>query len=374
LELSVVGEDTCIAIELEHRVGGLPKKESQCFVQSALLYTTVTGQRRVRVSTLALKVATSAADVYRATDFGAVTAFLTRQAIAHVWDQRNDSNPLEVARKELTEKTTKILAGYRLNTNALNLPEGQLILPDRLQLLPLFSMALLKSAILRSSFPKRGSGIRATHPNPHADDRAYALFYGSSVNPATSMLMVHPNIFSISNLIDGAGEWQVPQMDSNSRSPLVQAAHHAYVQLPPSVQPSIACIQDDQVYLIDDGMNVYLFVGQDVKAEVKRELLETTNAGCIISSASDFGQQVARLVWQIRAFSSIGPGSEASTLRPTFAPVIVVQYHSSHKDPFERKVMNLMVDDQIGGESDYVDFLVECHKLVRGMVTRGSID
>lgn len=374
LELTVVGQDTCIAVELEHRIGGLPKKENTCFVQSALLYTTVTGQRRVRVSTLALKVANSAADVYRGSDFGALTAFFTQQAIAHIWDQRNEESPVEDARKELTSKTTKILAGYRLNTNALNLPEGQLILPDKLQLLPLFCMALLKSAILRPSFPKRGSGIRATHPNPHADDRAYALFHGSTVNPAVAMLMVHPNIFSVSNLTDGAGEWQVPEMDGRPKSQLAQIAHHAYVQLPPSVQPSIACIQDDQVYLIDDGMNIFIYFGQDVKADVRSELLEVTKFGRKLSTSSDFGQQVERLVWQMRTFSSIGPGSEAPALRPSTAPVIVVQYQSTRKDAFEGKVMNLMVDDQIGGEQDYVDFLVECHKLVRGMVSKGSID
>jgi hypothetical protein len=41
LELSVVGQDSCIAVEIEHRVGGLPKKDNFCYVQSAILYTTI---------------------------------------------------------------------------------------------------------------------------------------------------------------------------------------------------------------------------------------------------------------------------------------------------------------------------------------------
>jgi hypothetical protein len=36
LELSVVGQDSCIAVEIEHRVGGLPKKDNFCYVQSAI--------------------------------------------------------------------------------------------------------------------------------------------------------------------------------------------------------------------------------------------------------------------------------------------------------------------------------------------------
>jgi hypothetical protein len=372
LELAVVGQDSCFAVELEHRVGGLPKKDKFAYVQSALLYTTVAGERRVRVSTLALKIGTIAAEVYRGIDFGTLAAFWTRQAIAHAWNPKED-NPLQLARKDLMDKTIKTLAAYRLNTAAWNEPRGQLMLPNRLLLLPLFSMALLKSSMLRSSLPVGGSLMRSDHANPNADERAYALFYGSSVNPAMAMLMVHPNIFSLSELGGGAGEWQIPPMNGTPQSEVLRAAHHPYVQLPKSVHPSIACIQDDQVYLVDDGMTIYIFVGQDVNRDFKSELLDATPRGCTVSTSSDLGQQVERLLWQMRTFSAVGPGAE-SMLRPTFAPVIVAQAHKSHADPFEEKVRNLMVDDQIAGEKDYSNFLVESHKLVREMVGKGSTD
>lgn len=375
LELSVVDQATCIAVELEHRVGGLSKKENACYVQSALLYTTISGQRRVRVSTLALKVGTIAADVYRGVDFGALTALFTRQAIGRLWDSRKQSEeqPLEEARMDLTETVTKALAGYRLHTNAKTLPQGQLILPDRLQLLPLFCMALLKSNMLRPSLPKRGSGLRTDHASPSGDERAYALFHGSAVTPAMAMVMVHPNIFSVSSLADGAGEWQLPQFEGAQPTELAIAAHHAYIQLPRSVHPSITCIEDDQVYLVDDGMCIYLFIGQDVPQDVRSELIEAHSDYDTLSTSSDFGQQVQRLVWQLRTYSSVGPGAETMT-RPSFPPLIVVKGHPSHRDPFEEKVMHLMVDDQLGGEPDYSAFLVESHKLVKAMVSRGSVD
>jgi hypothetical protein len=37
LELSMVTPDTCIAVDLEHRVGGLPKESKYVYLQTVLL-------------------------------------------------------------------------------------------------------------------------------------------------------------------------------------------------------------------------------------------------------------------------------------------------------------------------------------------------
>jgi hypothetical protein len=65
MELSVVTPDTCIAVDLEHRVGGLPKESKYVYLQTALLHTTLFGERRCRVSTLALRTASMAAESRR---------------------------------------------------------------------------------------------------------------------------------------------------------------------------------------------------------------------------------------------------------------------------------------------------------------------
>jgi hypothetical protein len=186
------------------------------------------------------------------------------------------------------------------------------------------------------------------------------------------MLFAYPNIFSLSTMATGDGEWQIPRLENTpqNQTAFMQAAHHAHIQLPKSVTPSIACIEEDQIYLIDDGMTIFILVGQEVNRDVKAELIEATPEGCTLSTSSDFGQRVERLAWQLRTYSAVGPGSE-SMLRPNYAPLIVVQAHPSHKDPFEEQVMSLMVNDAIGGEQDYVDFLVEFHKLVRKTVAKG---
>ena len=82
---------------------------------------------------------------------------------------------MEAARITLLDAMTKSLAaGYRLNTKAWNEPQGQLILPSQLTLLPLVCMDRLKTPMLRSSSLSARSALNADLANPTADERAYA--------------------------------------------------------------------------------------------------------------------------------------------------------------------------------------------------------
>jgi Sec23/Sec24 beta-sandwich domain/Sec23/Sec24 zinc finger/Sec23/Sec24 trunk domain len=113
LELSTISSRTSIALELEHRVGGIPKKSPFCFVQSALLYTTITGQRRVRVSTLALRTTSVANDVYRSVDFGTVITLYSRECIERLRASVSDQE-----RETLLQKTREAL--YQVSDSLLH--------------------------------------------------------------------------------------------------------------------------------------------------------------------------------------------------------------------------------------------------------------
>ena len=196
--------DTRIAVELEHRVGGLPKACKFVYIQSALLYTCVTsGERRVRVSTLALRTAAVAADTFRSMDFGAVATFQLRHAAECMLQQPNDASEggnqsRATSQSALLERCQRLLACYRLHTKAINSPLGQLILPEKLQLLPLFCTSLIKSPILRPSMPRRCSGLQSIAPSPRADERAFYLWQVATMSsPAYALLMVYPNIFPL---------------------------------------------------------------------------------------------------------------------------------------------------------------------------------
>lgn len=77
LAFGTLDADKALSVSLEHS-RALDGRQYAC-LQSAVLYTTRDGQRRVRVCNLALQVATLAGDVYRYADMDAVVAHLVRE-------------------------------------------------------------------------------------------------------------------------------------------------------------------------------------------------------------------------------------------------------------------------------------------------------
>lgn len=389
LELSTVTSDTCLAIQLRHKIGGIPKdsgassgRDPMVYFQSALLYTTSAGSRRVRVSTLALQSTSVPSEVFRLSDFGAVTAFTTRQAISDML-RPDGSGTHKVAREAVVQRCVDLLANYRLNTSARNSPSGQLILPEALQLLPLFSLSLRKSLILRPSLPK---GSWSARPSPSADERAYHIHHGAAVSPALAMLSVHSNLYVVSKLRKRDGDWIVPTalnaaLTAADEASIASASCRPYMQLPKSAHPSITSIDEDGIYLLDDGFVLYLYVGKAVPTDFRQDFLVFDNSSRqtpVVSSTSEAGRKLMNIAWQIRSFCSMG-GAGASLLRPTTAPIVVVlaggsgnndnQADLKHKF-LEDKLVTLLVDDTTAHETFYSDFLCQLHRRIQESIDK----
>jgi protein transport protein SEC24 len=352
LELPVVTPSTCIAVELDHRVGGIAAKAPFVFIQTALLYSTLTGKRRMRVSTLALRQTSVVNDVYRSIDFGAFTTLLLREAALQLRSPNSEEerNAVRIKSRELLyNRCILILACYRQHTPAKDSPKGQLILPDKLQLLPLFCMCLLKSPMLRSGTPRLLHGV--TKMLPTSDERAHHISHLAQAGPGMSMLMVHPNIFSIVNTAEGVGRWNSSGIEG----------YLGYIKMPQPILPSMESLEDNGVYLIDSGLTIYLYIGKLASAEVKEQLLGDD------ADSSDLMSLVNLLVWQMRSYTSKGRGRE-SELRPNVPPLVTVVEREGHPTSLEQNVLNLMIDDGMAGEKDFVEFLCTLHRQIRARV------
>lgn len=144
LEIGTVDADKTIGVMFSYD-GKLDAKLDAHF-QAALLYTSATGQRRVRCINVVAGVNEGAADTMRTVDQDAVVNIIAKEAAGKVSERS-----LKDIRAGITEKTIDILAGYRKNFSGSH-PPGQLVLPENLKEFSMYMLALLKSRAFKGWF------------------------------------------------------------------------------------------------------------------------------------------------------------------------------------------------------------------------------
>ena len=159
LDFPALSPSTTLAFDLAIEA---PLTGPSVALQFALAYTTPGGERRVRVHTLSLPVATSPVAAFRGADGDALLAAWARSLARALAGKPGDEATLVGARERARGGAVSALAAYR-RTCARAAPGGQLILPDVLKLAPLASLALAKAAALAPGWsPDARTAVAAT--------------------------------------------------------------------------------------------------------------------------------------------------------------------------------------------------------------------
>jgi protein transport protein SEC24 len=178
VDLPGIDCDKTIMVTLKH--DDKLQDGSECSFQCALLYTTVYGQRRIRVTTLSLPCTNMLSNLFRSADLDTQFACFLKQAASKI-----PSTPLLQVREQVTNLCISVLFSYRKFCATVT-SSGQLILPEALKLLPLYTLALMKSTGLRN--------------DGRIDDRSIWINYVSSLSTPLAVPLVYPRMVAIHNL------------------------------------------------------------------------------------------------------------------------------------------------------------------------------
>ncbi|PHT46967.1 Protein transport protein-like, partial [Capsicum baccatum] len=230
VDLPAIDCDKTIMVTLKH--DDKLQEGSECSFQSAVLYTTIDGQRRIRVSTLALPCTTMLSNLFRSADLDTQFACILKQAASEV-----PTAPLSRIREQVTNLCINILHSYRKYCATVS-SSGQLILPEALKLLPLYTLALVKSTGLRT--------------DGQIDSRSFWINYVSPLSTPLAIPLVYPRLIAIHELDT--------MEDGDSL-------------IPHSMPLSSEHISDTGIYLLENGEDCLIYVGNSADPNVIHQLL-----------------------------------------------------------------------------------------------------
>jgi len=317
LALPNVDEDKTFAIEIAHEENAL--SNGTCCMQAALLYTTSCGERRIRVHTIQLPVTSGLTALYDAADVDACVNLLGRVAIDTAM-----SSTLVGGAEKLQNACLEALRAYRSLCPQHAKQMQTLLLPETLKLLPLYSLALMKSTLFSSAADVR------------PDERSYLMYAFSTMPVTQATALVHPRLLRLH-----------PPMQPIAPPP---------TDLPPTLPLSASSLLTDGAFLLEDGVGLTLWVGQKVPTEFLQQAFGwPTLEGVDASALRLLPPDSTPLAGYIHGICDL-----LRAPRPGGWLALRVVKHGEGDGSLQRA----LVEDQTRQMMAYAEFLNHCHRFV----------
>ncbi|KAI3773054.1 hypothetical protein L6452_04252 [Arctium lappa] len=210
------------------------------YFQVALLHTSSSGERRIRVHTAAASVVADLGEMYRQADTGAIVSLLGRLAI-----EKSLSYKLEEARNAIQLRIVKALKEYR-NLYAVQHRVGtRMIYPESLKYLPLYGLALCKSIALRGGYA-----------DSQLDERCAAGFTMMALPVKKMLKLLYPILLRVDEY-------------------LVKSSTQAdeFEKLCKRLPLAAESLDSRGIYIYDDGFRLVVWFGQMLSPDISRNLV-----------------------------------------------------------------------------------------------------
>ncbi|XP_014448631.1 protein transport protein Sec24B [Tupaia chinensis] len=318
LSLANINPDAGFAVQLSIEES-LTDTSLVCF-QTALLYTSSRGERRIRVHSLCLPVVSSLADVYAGVDVQAAVCLLANMAV-----DRSVSSSLSDARDALVNAVVDSLAAYGATVSSIQ--PSTLVAPSSLKLFPLYVLALLKQKAFRT-----GTSTRL-------DDRVYAMCQIKSQPLVHLMKMIHPNLYRIDRLTDEGA------VHVNDR----------VVPQPPLQKLSAEKLTREGAFLMDCGSVFYIWVGKGCDSNFIEDVLGYPDFASIPQKMTHLPELDTLASERARSFTAWLRDS-----RP-FSPVLHVVKDES---PAKTEFFQHLIEDRTEAAFSYYEFLLHVQQQI----------
>ncbi|XP_065218040.1 protein transport protein Sec24C [Planococcus citri] len=324
IELASINADKSIAVEIKH--DDKLAEEDGVFIQVALLYTSCSGQRRVRLLNLALKCCTQMADLYRNCELDTIINYLSKAAVTKLLE----GTPRQV-KEGLATKCARILACYRRLCADPSTP-GQLILPECMKLLPLYTNCLLKSDAISG-----GSDMTV-------DDRWYMMQVVLISDIPSSVNYFYPRLIPLVNVEVYSDE------------------------IPNTIRCTSCKLLNNEAYLLENGVYMFLWLGSQVPVEWLNNVFGVPNVSTAILNIAKIPLRDNAQSKRLYSLIDRVQKERRHTMRLTVL---------HENDKMEAVFKHFLVEDGSSGvnvgdnlsSASYVDFLCYIHKEIRNMLS-----
>ncbi|KAJ6900468.1 protein transport protein Sec24-like [Populus alba x Populus x berolinensis] len=294
------------------------------YFQVVLLYTASCGERRIRIHTAAVPVVADLGEMYRQADNGAIVSLFARLAI-----EKSLSHKLEDARSSVQLRIVKALREYRNLYAMQHRLGGRMIYPEPLKFLPLYGLALCKSAALRGGYA-----------DVQLDDRCAAGFTMMALPVKTMLKLLYPSLIRV---------------DEYLLKPSAQADEFKNImkRLPLTAES----VDPRGLYVYDDGFRFVVWFGRMFSPDVAMNLLGQDAA--VEFSKVALGKHDTEMSRKL-----MGLLKKLRDSDPSFYQLCnLVRQGEQPREGY--LLLTNLVEDQIGGASGYSDWMAQIHRQVQ---------
>ncbi|XP_042047015.1 protein transport protein Sec24-like At3g07100 isoform X1 [Salvia splendens] len=308
------------------------------YFQVALLYTSSSGERRIRVHTAAAPVVADLGEMYRLADTGAIISLFSRLAI-----EKTLSSKLEEARNGVQHRIVKALREYRNLYAVQHRLSGRMIYPESLKFLPLYGLALCKSLPLRGGYS-----------DVQLDERSAAAYTMMALPVKSLLKLLYPNLVRVDECLVKVSLlhscffcwsmiWcasylfpmspQTEEFDTRKRLPL-----------------TVESLDTRGLYIFDDGFQFVVWFGKALSPDITKNLVGEDFATDFSKvSLSQRDNPMSRKIMEIL--------NQSRKSDPSYFQLChLVRQGDQPREGFF--LLTSLVEDQIGGANGYADWMV----------------